>query len=101
MTPKAIVDRLEVMIGVDGKPRPLLSAVETELSGHFGLPPICASEWAEQMTPAVARVILSRAADSERAGVVSALTLVGTTSDWADIRQIPAVSGRGSRFCPP
>jgi hypothetical protein len=81
MTPKAIADRLESAIGIDGAPRPLASAIEKELISHFGLLAIHASERAEKVTAVVARIIVMRATQSEQAGTIAALVLLGTTSD--------------------
>jgi hypothetical protein len=81
MTPKAIADRLESAVGIDGGPRPLASVIEDELIRHFGLLAIHASELAEKVTPAVARIIASRATQAEQAGTIAALVLLGTTSD--------------------
>jgi Restriction endonuclease len=81
MTPKTIADRLENVMGVEGTPRRLISAIEAELCGHFGEFPLRAAEIAERTAPSVARVIAERAAESEEAGIISTLVLLGTTSD--------------------
>lgn len=81
MTPKALVDRLENVVGLGGAPRRLFSAIERELVDHFGLPPIQASERAEVVEAAVARTISERAAASERAGTTVTLSLLGASSD--------------------
>ena len=81
MTPKAIADRLESAIGVDGAPQPLTAAIEKELVGHFGLMAIRASEHAEKVCSAVARIITMRSSESEQAGTIAILVLLGTTSD--------------------
>jgi restriction endonuclease len=81
MTPAKIVDRLEAVIGIDGAPRRLATAIERELAEHFGLVPIQASEHAERMCAAVGRIIAERVAESEAAGLSAALVVIGTTSD--------------------
>lgn len=81
MTPTDIVDRLEVVIGLQGEPCKLTASMEIELVGHFGLPAIQASERAEKVSPAVARIIAQRSAKSETDGTVGTLVLLGSTSD--------------------
>ena len=81
MTHKALVVRLEQVIGMDGSPRRLRSAIESELADYFGLPSIQASERAELVESAVARLIARRLADSERMGTTPILSLLGTSSD--------------------
>jgi Restriction endonuclease len=96
MTPNAIVDRLEAVIGVRGGPRRLSSAIEAELNEYFGLMAIQATERAEQVTPAVARVIAHRATNSEQAGTLATLVLLGTTSDlvagWCHVLPLDAIA---------
>jgi len=79
--PTTLADRLEQVIGMDGLPRSLRSAIERELIHYFGLPPIRALERAETAEAAVSRVIAKRAAHCERNGTSPILTLVGTNSD--------------------
>jgi len=79
--PKAVVDRLEVAIGMDGVPRRLVTAIESELVGYFGLPAIQASERAEAVQAAANRVICDRAASCEGLGITPVLVLLGAASD--------------------
>ncbi|MGA2672144.1 MAG: restriction endonuclease [Terracidiphilus sp.] len=81
MTPKSLVDRLENVLGLNGSPRRLRSAIEEELNAHFGLPAIQASESAEVVEAAVARVISARIAESERTGTTPIIALIGANSD--------------------
>ena len=81
MTSKALVDRLENAIGAEGRPRRLISAIDEELRSYFGLLPIQASDRAEQIAPAIARIIAERSARLEKTGAVPTLTLLGTASD--------------------
>jgi hypothetical protein len=82
MTPRRIVDRLELVVGVDGAPRSLTLAIEVELRAHFGLLAIQAVERAERVAPAVARIVADRAANSEQAGTLPILVLLGSTADF-------------------
>lgn len=79
--PRAIVDWLEVVIGIDGVPRRLITVIEVELRNHFGMLPIRATEKAEQVFNSVARLIAERAAAADEFGVVPTLMLMGVTSD--------------------
>ena len=81
MKPTSIADRLERVVGIDGSPRRLRSAIEWELIHHFGLPPIRASERAEAAEPAVARIISRRAAQCEQNGTSPVLYMLGVYSD--------------------
>jgi len=81
MTPLKILLRLEETVGIDGRPRRLISALEVELHTFFGLPPLQAAERAEQVAPAVARLIDQRSHEAERSGVVATLVLIGAASD--------------------
>jgi hypothetical protein len=78
--PNAIVDRLEITVGVDGAPKNLNTAISIELEQFFGLPAIQASEHAERVAGAVAKIIASRAVDADEAGTMATLVLLGTTS---------------------
>lgn len=82
MRPRAIVGRLEVVIGVDGASRRLRDAIATELSTHFGLPQIRAAEEAEKLEPKVAALIGRTQSDFERRGLVPALSLVGASGRY-------------------
>jgi hypothetical protein len=64
MTPDRIADRLETVIGIDGAPRRLISAIDNELIHFFGLPAIRAAEQAERVSASVARVLVKRATES-------------------------------------
>jgi hypothetical protein len=81
MTPKAIVDRLETIIGENGVPVRLISIIETELAAHFGLTAIEAAEQAEKLTPQVTRIICDRLVASDNAGTSPVLTIIGAASD--------------------
>jgi hypothetical protein len=81
MTPIRIVNRLEAVIGINGTPRRLTAAIECELTAHFGLSSIRASEEAERICPSVARIIADRALESESAGLSAKLVILGTTFD--------------------
>jgi hypothetical protein len=81
MTPAKIVDRLELVIGLNGTPRKLVTAIERELVDHFGLVAIQASERAERLGVSIARIISERTATSETAGLSAALVIIGSTSD--------------------
>lgn len=79
--PNAIVDRLEVMIGVDGGPRRLVEAIETTLASDFGLTAIAATERAERTLNFVSQLIIQRQERAETLGSFPALTLIGTAND--------------------
>jgi hypothetical protein len=81
MTPRQIVDRIEAIIGIDGAPQRLETAIEQLLVDDFGLPPIQASEHAERMYGAVGRIIAERVAICEAAGLSSVLVIIGATSN--------------------
>jgi hypothetical protein len=66
MTPRAILSRLEVVIGVRGAPRHLGAAIEDQLRDHFGLSPLSAAERAEEVEKSVAALIEMGAATFDR-----------------------------------
>jgi hypothetical protein len=78
---KTVVDYLELSVGVAGSPRRLRTAIETVLVQHCELPAIQASERAETVESAVARLITNRIAESDKKGISPTLILVGTGSD--------------------
>lgn len=80
MKPIHIVDRLDIVIGLDGPPRRLSSVIEQELISHFGLPAIQAAEQAERFEPAVAKLIRNRQFECEQNGTIAALTLLGSSA---------------------
>jgi hypothetical protein len=79
--PIHIVDRLDIVIGLDGPPRRLSSVIEQELISHFGLPAIQAAEQAERFEPAVAKLIRNRQFECEQNGTIAALTLLGSSAN--------------------
>lgn len=81
MTPRRLVERLEVAIGVDGGPRRLVDAVGHELVGYFGLPAIQAAERAEAVVRKVADLIAAKLVQCEALGVTATLSLIGTAGD--------------------
>lgn len=78
---KAVLERLEIVIGIDGAPHRLTEIIEGELRNHFGLVAIQASERAETLASAVARMIAERSTEAEDNGTVATLMLVGVASD--------------------
>jgi hypothetical protein len=78
MTPKLIVERLEQVLGREARPVRLVSAIEIEMMGHFGLTAIEAAEKAEATEDAVAKAIESRALTANLNGVPTILSIVGT-----------------------
>lgn len=81
MTPRKIFSRLESVIGIDGEPRRLVTAIEFELSTYFGQSAIAAAELAEIHASAVADLILKKAADSEQSGEIITLVVLGEMQD--------------------
>ncbi len=81
MTPKAVFDRIEILIGLAGAPRLISEVIEQELAGFFGKPPLAASEHADRLRPAVTKLIWQRAALADDDGTQATLALVGSTSD--------------------
>jgi Restriction endonuclease len=75
MTPKAVLDRLEVTIGCAGSPRELRTAIETELHSFFGLPKIRAFEQAEGLEERVRSLILRSKESCDMIGTFSVLTI--------------------------
>jgi Restriction endonuclease len=75
MTPKAILGRLEVIIGVNGAPHRLRAAIEEQLCDHFGLSPLSAAERAEELEKSVATLIEMKRREAERAGILAMLVL--------------------------
>jgi len=80
MTPQKIVERLEAALGADAQPTRLISAIEAELSTHFGLEAIKAAERAESVAASVAKLIETRSVKAALEGLSSTLVIVGTTS---------------------
>jgi Restriction endonuclease len=81
MTPKAIVDQLEIEIGMDGAPQRLALAIERTLHRYGGIALIEASVRAEQVKRIVGRLIAERAYRASEHGTSSPLVLVGSTGD--------------------
>jgi hypothetical protein len=77
----AIVERLELVIGVDGQPQRLRNVIEEQLIQHFRLPAIQAAEKAETFENAVSRLILRRYDQGVAEGIISPLTLLGSSQD--------------------
>jgi hypothetical protein len=75
MTPKAILSRLEVVIGVRGAPRRLGAPIEDQLRDHFGLSPLSAAERAEEVEKSVAALIEKKRQEADRAGTLAMLVL--------------------------
>jgi hypothetical protein len=81
MKPKAIVDHLERVIGVDGVPITLKIVIERELTSAFGLSAIEAAEKAEQLSRPVAKIIEERSTISDQSGTSPILSVVGSVSE--------------------
>jgi hypothetical protein len=80
MTPKAILSRLEVVIGVRGSPRRLGAAIEEQLRDHFGLSPLSAAERAEEVEKSVAALIERKRQEADHAGTLAMLVLSNASS---------------------
>jgi hypothetical protein len=74
MTPKAILNRLELTIGVQGAPRRLGAAIEEQLRDHSGLSPLSAAEHAEKVEKPVAALIEKKRQEAAQAGVLAHCT---------------------------
>lgn len=81
MTPKQILERLEVSLGSGASPLRLSSAIEVELVNYFSLSAIEAAERAETMQNHVGKLISSRSFEAEKQGTNSVLTMIGTMAD--------------------
>jgi hypothetical protein len=77
MTPRRIVERLEIVIGLDGRPVRLVDVVEQELVSFFGCVPIQAAEHAEKTLRRVGQLIEENRADAEAAGVMPTIVISG------------------------
>lgn len=77
MTPRQVVQRLETVIGLDGRPRRLLDTIEEQLAVHFGLPPIQAAEEAERLEVKVRRLIEENRLECEASGIVPTVVMSG------------------------
>jgi hypothetical protein len=81
LTPKKILARLEISIGIDGAPRRLLEAIEQELLYKFALSAIEAAEAAEKHLQSISRLITSNGEQSAAQGLIYPLTILGNFSD--------------------
>ncbi len=79
MNTRKVIQRLEKAIGIDGHPRRLRDAIETELANHFGLLPLKAAEMAEILEKPVRETILKVAVERQNAGSVAILQLSRAT----------------------
>jgi Restriction endonuclease len=77
----AIVERLELIIGLDGNPQRLRTAIEEQLIQHFQLPAIQAAEKAEAFENLVSRLISRKCDQATAEGTISPLTLIGSSQD--------------------
>lgn len=82
ITPKRILDRLEVALGPTAVPARLVTVIEVELVSHFGLETIRAAERAEAVRDAVVKLIGSRNVDADQKGISAILAVVGSTADY-------------------
>lgn len=80
-TPRRIADRLEAALGSSAAPVRLVSAIEVELKGYFGLEAIAAAERAESSFESVAKLIGARNLHADSQGVSATLVVIGTTED--------------------
>src|ERR1700752_1792453 len=80
MTPKEILSRLEVVIGVRGAPRRRRAAIEDQLRDHFGLSPLSAAERAEDVEKSVAALIEKKRREADRAGPIAMLVLCNASA---------------------
>lgn len=80
MKPRDIVDRIAESVGLDGKPRPIKTAIEDELI-RAGMPAISAAEGAEQKLSAVKKIIDTEDRERTRLGETYGLRLLGTSRD--------------------
>lgn len=81
MTVPDVVDQLEILIGLDGAPRRLVDALAETLVTAFAMTEIGAVERAEQIVPVATKVLIERAAKSDKAGTVCALVVLGSSAD--------------------
>jgi hypothetical protein len=81
LKPQAILERVEVVIGLDGGPRRLREVIEEQLSAHFTLPPIQAAEQAERLEPSIANLIANKQQNSYATGTLPILVLMGVSSN--------------------
>ena len=81
MTPKRIIERLELVVGSTGQSRPLRGAIELELASFFNLPTIQAAERAESVEVKVATMIAARAVACENDGTSPVITVLGSSSN--------------------
>ena len=79
MTPKAMLDRLESVIGISGHPRRLQEAIEIELCNVSGLPPVQAAEQAEELEGHVRNLINKRRIERESNGIFPVIVLTSAS----------------------
>ncbi|CAI8713552.1 restriction endonuclease [Pseudomonas chlororaphis] len=81
MTPKVLVEQLELTIGTHGGPRVLVEAIESILHETFGASRITATERASALLQSVKARILKKHGAAEDSGTLAVLMIIGSTDE--------------------
>lgn len=81
MKPAAVLEKLELAIGLDGVPISILLAIESVLIESFELPSIQAAEKSEVIVERVAKLVEERQSLCQENGTFSTLCLLGSSQD--------------------